>query len=636
MSVGQSESPINLAREEAFALGVLEVRPPTRELIAEGRSQKIEPRVMQVLVALARRRGEVVSRDELIARCWLGRAVSEDAINRCIGSVRRLAEAHGGFHVHTVTRVGYRLDADELDVELGEERPKTLSAVVELRPEPLLAVLAFDNLSGDPEMSYFSDGVSEEILDTVGRGSGLKVIARSSSFQFRGADKAVKKVVADLKVTHLLDGSVRRSGSHVRIAARLVECASETVIWSDRYDRDLTDIFALQDEIAASVAAALETAFRRSGRQPGKLDSVAYDLFLRARDDSIFRPRSQRIEMLEQCVALAPAFADAWAWLACERGDHAKWDRGGDLPLAPLVEAARTALTNAELLDPTMGRTREAREALEPHAAYRRREVLLREAIRLCPGDPLCLASTADLLGEVGRCREALALAEEAKALDPLKGEPWAFSRWLSLLDYDQQAAQFDSLLAKWPANSNFSLVSAAYAAANADWPRYEALRRHAYAQPFAENSGVAEEMRQTFRYWDAVRDSDRAFLDDLAKRLLERVEQTGRAPLHRLWSASAAGYVDAAFQAVERAEYDGAYELGGPRVSAWWQGALFQRCFSGALIDDPRFLRLCGKLGLVHYWLDIGRWPDCADQVRYDFRAEARKVAADGLARHV
>jgi adenylate cyclase len=147
--------------------------------------------------------------------------------------------------------------------------------------EPLLAVLAFDNLSGDPELAYFSDGVSEEILDTVARSSGLRVIGRASSFQFRGADKAAAKVAGALKATHTLDGSVRRSGPHVRIAARLVDCASETTVWSDRYDRDLTDIFALQDEIAVAVAAALKTTLARAS-PPTPIEPEVFDLFLRA------------------------------------------------------------------------------------------------------------------------------------------------------------------------------------------------------------------------------------------------------------------------------------------------------------------------------------------------------------------
>src|ERR1700679_1195326 len=124
---------IDLAREAGFALGAVEVRPSRRELIAGGRSEILEARVMQVLIALARRRGQVVSRDDLITGCWGGRAVSEDAIQRCIAALRRVAETHGGFSVTTVARVGYRLD---------ESEPAAVQPA--LTAEPLLAVLAFD------------------------------------------------------------------------------------------------------------------------------------------------------------------------------------------------------------------------------------------------------------------------------------------------------------------------------------------------------------------------------------------------------------------------------------------------------------------------------------------------------------
>src|SRR6185295_19283823 len=127
--------------------------------------------------------------------------------------------------------------------------------------EPLLAVLPFDNLSDDREMQFFSDGVSEEIIQRLSRGAKMKVIGRTSSFQFRGADKTARTVASELKCSHILDGSIRRAGGRVRIAAHLVEAASQTTLWSDRYDRGLDDIFAVQDEISEHIAAALHQNF---------------------------------------------------------------------------------------------------------------------------------------------------------------------------------------------------------------------------------------------------------------------------------------------------------------------------------------------------------------------------------------
>src|SRR5580658_2694488 len=151
---------------------------------------------------------------------------------------------------------------DDLVVRAGSSPSQPTAVHAAAKPtEPLLAVLAFDNLPGDPEMAYFSDGVSEEIQQTVARGTDLKVVGRNSSFQLRGADKTARRVASELSATHILDGSVGRSGPKVRISAQLIECANQTTLWSDRFDRDLSDVFALQDEIAGAVAAALKVAF---------------------------------------------------------------------------------------------------------------------------------------------------------------------------------------------------------------------------------------------------------------------------------------------------------------------------------------------------------------------------------------
>jgi len=244
-------APVRLAAEARLRLGALTIEPSLRSVAHDGgASEIVEPRVMQVLVALVRAEGRIVSRDELLTSCWHGVVVGEDAINRVIGRVRRLLDGvgQGAFGLETVTKVGYRL------VSAGRSG------------EPRLAVLAFENLCDGDDMAWFSNGVSEEILQTVASGAALAVIGRGSSFHFRGAEKSASHVAAALNVTHLLDGSVRRSGPKVRISAQLIECAGQTTLWSDRFDRELSDFLAVQDEIAGAVAAAVATVF--APRQP--------------------------------------------------------------------------------------------------------------------------------------------------------------------------------------------------------------------------------------------------------------------------------------------------------------------------------------------------------------------------------
>src|SRR6185369_4660150 len=167
----------------------------------------------------------------------------------------------------------------------------------------------------DREMQFFSDGVSEEIIQRLSRGARMKVIGRTSSFQFRGADKAARKVADELACTHILDGSIRRAGGRVRISAHLVEATSQTTLWSDRYDRGLEDIFAVQDEIAEHIAGALDQTF--TSFSTTAIDPAVYDLYLRASPSS-YAPDELRtsIGLLEVATQRAPRFAEAWARLA--------------------------------------------------------------------------------------------------------------------------------------------------------------------------------------------------------------------------------------------------------------------------------------------------------------------------------
>ena len=261
---GLGGARIRLADEGRLRLGALTIEPTLRRVAHDdGGAEIVEPRVMQVLVALTRAEGRIVSRDELLTSCWHGVVVGEDAITRVMSRLRRLVDGVGraAFKVETVTKVGYRL------VSAGRtgESPRR-EATAPATTEPRLAVLAFDNLCDGDDMAWFSNGVSEEILQTVASGAALKVIGRGSSFQFRGAEKSASHVAAALNVTHLLDGSVRRSGPTVRISAQLIECAGQTTLWSDRFDRELSDFLAVQDEIAGAVAAAVAMVF--APRQP--------------------------------------------------------------------------------------------------------------------------------------------------------------------------------------------------------------------------------------------------------------------------------------------------------------------------------------------------------------------------------
>ena len=502
--------------------------------------------------------------------------------------------------------------------------------------EPLLAVLAIDNLASDPEMAYFSDGVSEEIQETVARGGDLKVMGRASSFQFRGPDKAAANVAAELGATHVLDGSVRRAGIRVRIAAQLIECANGTSIWTDRFDRELTDIFELQDEIAEAVAAALKRAFATPA-QPEPIEPAAFDLYLKAREHR-FTPElalgadagdpQVAVPLLEKSVALAPRFAAAWTALAAARAYQILYGQRREAHAqlrASAVEAARTALR----LDPGAGGAYSALALLEPPGRHLDRGRLIDKALAVAPNNPSVRGAMGAHLFIVGRHRESLGFARQAYELDPLfQSGAYALAAQTGIAgDYEESQRLFDSFRAKWPTYLGLTVMALSLAAWNRDWDRFEAVAKQ------AEAAGLeGPQLYWAVRTGRASRHPDAETAASLSRGLLNQLSRTGTVRLDSLFAASQLGLVQEAFQAIDEASFAHLFEAEGPLPAGGWSpGLLFMPFANRAMIEDTRFVGLCAKLGLCDYWVESGRWPDCAGWVSYDFEAEARRMAGSG-----
>ena len=477
--------------------------------------------------------------------------------------------------------------------------------------EPLLAVLAFDNLSGDPEMVYFSDGVSEEIQQTVARGVDLKVIGRASSFQFRGADKAAAHVGAELGATHVLDGSVRRSGARVRISAQLIECAKATTLWSDRFDGDLTDAFALQDEIAAAVASALKKTFAPSV-EARPVDPKAYDLYLRAGALALGGREQDRIErialgaeMLERAVALAPAFARAWAELALTQAVLLRRapTRFPELTAAKVREAAETALA----LDPAAGVAYDALGHLAPFGGYQEREILFEKALAASPTDPGALNEIAHLLRVVGRTREALSIFEQASDLDPLYW-PAVMSRADALHDVGQREEALraeDECLARWPEVPNIVNDAIVHAAEDQDWNRFNALVERARERGFD-----SPRLRALIEYHEHLRRPDPAYVKRTVRAASLDLARTGTVSIGPLLELHSLGAEEEAFDLADRASFAHMFDPDGP-PPAGGVPALMWLPLHEPMRRDRRFVDFCAKLGLCDYWTKSGHWPD-------------------------
>jgi len=496
---------------------------------------------------------------------------------------------------------------------------------------PLLAVLAFDNLSGDPQLAYFSDGVSEEILDTVARGSALKVIARSSSFQFRGADKAVRKVAAELGASHLLDGSVRQSGARVRISAQLVDCASDIALWSNRFEGDLDDIFALQDEIALAVAEALKSAFAPT-RAVARIDPRVHELYLKAKDqglgvENVGLSLAGRAGLLEQVVEAAPNFAEGWAWLGQIRALLARRAKRG-APFKARRAEALEALDTAISLDPVLPSPYIALTQLEPQGAFARRWEHVRKALDVAPDHADSLTLAGHFAFTVGWTGDALAYGRRAYELDPL--HPMAAQGYASAVwccgDTDGASRLLLGCRRARPENASLNLDLINLATFARDWAAFDE------AETFARAHGQLTDpvIRGALGFGRAVRGGNAAF-PDLILRLVEaELDRSGAAPLQLLNVLCELGHNDDAFDAAERASFTQIFdEEGGQAAGDYNPGIIFNRASNWPMMSDPRFVRLCHKLGYTSFWSDTGRWPDCADLVPYDFRGEAGRAAA-------
>src|SRR5215469_6576300 len=262
-----------------------------RELTRSAEPIAVGPQVFDLLLHLVRNREHVVSKDELLDAVWAGRIVSESTLTSHLTAARKAIGDSGQNPrlLRTIARKGFRFVADVSEiasrsaaVSTEPDAPgKTLAEPPPLPDRPSIAALPFLNLSGDIEQEYFTDGVVEDIITALSRIRWLFVIARNSSFTYKGRAVDVKQVGRELGVRYVLEGSVRKFGNRIRVSAQLVEAEVGNHVWAERYDRDLADIFSLQDEITETVTVAIAPAIAYAERHralrkpPGSLDAWA-------------------------------------------------------------------------------------------------------------------------------------------------------------------------------------------------------------------------------------------------------------------------------------------------------------------------------------------------------------------------
>jgi len=310
--------------------------------------------------------------------------------------------------------------------ELAPESQVDASIAVPQEIDKSIAVLPFVNMSDDPGNEYFSDGISEEILNLLAKVPEMRVTSRSSAFSFKGQNLDMPTMAAKLNVAHVLEGSVRKSGNQLRITVQLIEVVSDTHLWSATYDRELENIFAIQEEIAAAVVEALKITLLGTEPKATETNPEAYGLYLQGR-----HLRNQRTEesikqaetLLKQALAIDSGFAPAWTELG-----NVYQRQVGFFALRPIDEGydlARRAIQQALAIDPQYGRAYAALARVEMHydwdfaAAFQH----LQQALALNPGDAFILQNAALLNRVLGRLDEAIDLYRQSIALDPVSPE---------------------------------------------------------------------------------------------------------------------------------------------------------------------------------------------------------------------
>jgi TolB-like protein len=396
----------------------------------------VEPQVFDLLVYLVESRERVVSKDDLIAAVWGGRIVSDSTLTSRINAVRKAIGDSGTEQklVRTVARKGFRFVGEvrtkPADGEPAPARPPPDAArepprrALPLPDRPAIAVLPFINLSGDPEQEYFSDGISEDIITALSKLRWFFVIARNSSFTYKGKAVHMKQVAEELGVRYVVEGSVRKGGDRVRITAQLNDVATGSHLWAERYDRDLADVFAVQDEITEAVVAAIEPQlyaaenFRARRKSPENMD--AWDLVMRALSHHWRVTRQDNMvaqALLEKATAIDPSYGQALGLLATSHMFCAHMGWTDIATAAPIAERAAGAAILADSEDPW------AHYALGcVHLFARRFDDSLAEfelALQLNPNFSLAQGYYGLVLSYCGRWQDADAAARRALRLSP-------------------------------------------------------------------------------------------------------------------------------------------------------------------------------------------------------------------------
>jgi len=550
------ENPRAPIDHQCFQVADWQVDPNSARISRAGATVKLEPKVMAVLIYLAERAGQVVSREELEAAVWAPSIVSYDAVSSTLLKLRKAFadDPKNPQIIETISKKGYRLLApvhrgsrvpDSASrttstrpsrefwwigatvVLLGMVgaiaflRPATLGPAGDTqRPQPSIAVLPFENVGNDPAQGYFADGISDDLITDLTKISGLMVISRDSSFAYKGEPVDVPRIAGRLGVRYLLHGSVRRSGGQIRINTQLIDATTGNQLWAERYDGEAQNIFRLQDAITSQIVAALAvklTSAERERLARKDTDSIsAYDAFLRGEERFFRYARTSNREaraLFQQAIEIDPQFGRAYAMLGWT---HVFDFMNGwsDEPTQSLAMAERFA-TKALAINSSLPLAYFVRGLVyREQREYVKALVEAEKAVALDANYANGHVLTATLLYYAGRPQEGLERMKMAVQLNPHHPHNYPFhmgQAYFVLKRFPEAIAAFNEGLAANPASERLRVwLAAAYAqSGDIDEARWQ------IEQVRITNPGVSlAKFRQAFPFKDQA-DLD-LFLDGL------------------------------------------------------------------------------------------------------------------------
>ena len=591
-----------MAREAPFRLGGTEVRPPTLELVREGRAAGVEPKVMQALVALSRHLGHVTSRDELVETCWSGRIVSEDAIQRMIAKLRQAGEQHAGgdFAIETIPRVGYRLvlagaPVSESETASARARPRRTwmaLAAVALVGLVVIGALAWRALAP----SGVAATVSLADFKAVGPGvpADLPVTFVETVRDAFGEDNDL--TLRDRGADYVLHGLIRRVDDRFRYAVRLEDTRDGTMIWATSPEFPAQEPWATR-RMAVSVTQVVRCGLKAAAAHPRRLPSHTLALFMQYCEASIgVRPDFERaLALARRVVAETPDFS--WGWSAVAGSAAALYVGAPPVGKPAYAAEVNAAATRALRLDPTNGQAYEMQAYILPLNALAEREALLKRAVQgHLTGCGCELGNMGNFLSSVGRLREAQVYYRRFYDLQPL----YVPADINLAIGYDN--------VGQWrEAEEMFTKVMATYGPRRGD--------RYAIHASYRGDWGPARRLAETAPpplgpvlviAIDALA-SGRPDQIAAARRALETAER----------QAEGGGLIDGVFLAdtlVALGARDGAFrrlEIVAERGAA---SALFMPR-ERALRHDPRYAAILQRSGHMDYWRSSHTRPDlCGD----------------------